>query len=98
VELENRGSEPVDLAGLRLEGRGAGDVALPAATLAPGERRAVPAAIGAGNHLVLLDARGRMVATFEAPGYPGAGLSLNRDGAPLDRDARWTAAPATPGQ
>ncbi len=106
VRLVNHGAVDLDLRGLRLWDR---DVPLGAATpitelvdgvttLAPGATVDLDASrafeLSATDPLVLVDELGRIVSSFDAPGFAGPGQSWTRVDATLaDYAARWVASP-----
>jgi phosphatidylserine/phosphatidylglycerophosphate/cardiolipin synthase-like enzyme len=106
IELVNHGDTSIDLASLSITDRDGAPLPLGpmvdegVTVLAPGARAVVlPAfALEAGDPLLLLDARRRAVATFDAPRYPGKNKSLARDDmASPDWDATFTPRTPTPG-
>lgn len=103
VELANYGDVAVPLAGLSLSDRDGGRISLEAlggaAPVPPGGRLRLSIggemALEPSDALVVHDARGRIVTTYDAPRYAGPGLVRRRvDPTEPDPQARWQNAPS----
>ncbi len=106
IEIQNLGGQSVPLTGLSITDRDGAPVAVAPlsdkGSLAAGSRAVLrPGSafrLEAADPLLILDARRRVVGTFDAPRYAGHGKSLTRDDMTVaDPDATFTATAPTPG-